>query len=59
MKLNWRCAAPFVVWLTIASIPHPAGLTANAWHYLALFTGGDRRLDPRADSARPQSAWSA
>ncbi len=37
MKLNIRCVAPFVVWLTIALIPHPAGLTANAWHYLALF----------------------
>jgi len=32
-----RRAAPLVVWLAIALIPHPTGLSTNAWNYLALF----------------------
>ena len=38
MRPFWRCAAPLVVWPAIALIPHPAGLSTNAWNYLALFT---------------------
>ena len=37
-KSIWKFAAPLVVWLTIALIPHPAGLSTNAWNYLGLFT---------------------
>jgi len=37
MRSFWRCAAPLVVWPAIALIPHPTGLSANAWQYLALF----------------------
>ena len=37
MKSAWRCAAPFVVWPAIAVLPHPAGLSTNAWNYLGLF----------------------
>jgi L-tartrate/succinate antiporter len=38
MKSAWTCAAPFVVWGVIAVLPHPAGLSNNAWNYLGLFT---------------------
>jgi len=37
MRSFWRCAAPLIVWPAIALIPHPTGLSANAWNYLALF----------------------
>jgi L-tartrate/succinate antiporter len=33
----WKSAVPLLVWLTSVVIPHPAGLTAAGWHYLALF----------------------
>ena len=33
----WKSALPLVVWLILILIPHPSGLTANAWSYLALF----------------------
>jgi citrate:succinate antiporter/L-tartrate/succinate antiporter len=33
----WRSVLPLLVWLTLVLIPHPAGLSANAWHYHALF----------------------
>ena len=33
----WKSAVPLIVWLVLALIPHPSGLTANAWHYHALF----------------------
>jgi L-tartrate/succinate antiporter len=38
MKSVRRCAAPFIVWLAIAILPRPAGLSDNAWNYLGLFT---------------------
>jgi L-tartrate/succinate antiporter len=34
----WRYAAPFFVWLLLLSVPHPSGLSVNAWRYVALFT---------------------
>ena len=37
MRFFWRCAAPLIVWPAIAFLPHPAGLSTAAWHYLALF----------------------
>jgi L-tartrate/succinate antiporter len=37
MRSIWRPAAPVVAWLAIALIPHPTALSADAWHYLALF----------------------
>ena len=37
MRSFWRFAAPLLVWLTIIVIPHPAGLSRNAWDYLGLF----------------------
>ncbi len=37
MKSACRCAAPLVVWPAIAMLPHPAGLSNNAWNYLGLF----------------------
>ena len=38
MTRVWRYAAPLVVWPAIALLPHPAGLSQNAWSYLGLFT---------------------
>ena len=38
MKSLWRCAVPLAVWAGIALIPHPSGLSGQAWNYLALFT---------------------
>jgi len=38
MKSSWRSAAPLLVWLGLLLVPHPGGLSANAWRYLALFT---------------------
>jgi L-tartrate/succinate antiporter len=38
MKSIWKLAAPLVVWPAIALVPHPAGLSNNAWNYLGLFT---------------------
>jgi anion transporter len=35
----WKSAVPLLVWLVLTLIPHPAGLSANAWHYHALFVG--------------------
>src|SRR5262245_13868842 len=37
MSSYWRWGAPIAVWLVLALFPHPAGLSANAWYYLALF----------------------
>jgi L-tartrate/succinate antiporter len=37
MKSFWKCAAPVAVWLAFGIVPHPTGLSANAWHYLGLF----------------------
>jgi anion transporter len=37
MSSTWRFAAPVLVWLAIVLIPHPAGLSCNAWEYLGLF----------------------
>ena len=39
MRSSWRFATPLVVWLAIVLIPHPAGLSSNAWNYLGLFAG--------------------
>ena len=39
MRSIWRSAVPLIVWVVLASAPHPAGLTAPAWRYLALFAG--------------------
>ncbi len=39
MRSSWRFVAPLVVWLAILLIPHPAGISRNAWHYLGLFAG--------------------
>ncbi len=39
MKASWRSLAPLVVWVVLASSPHPAGLTIAAWRYLGLFVG--------------------
>jgi anion transporter len=36
-KSIWRFAAPLLVWPAIAFLPHPAGLSNNAWNYLGLF----------------------
>jgi L-tartrate/succinate antiporter len=33
----WKWAIPLAVGLGLALVPHPAGLTAGAWDYLALF----------------------
>ena len=33
----WKSALPLIVWLILILIPHPSGLTANAWSYHALF----------------------
>jgi anion transporter len=38
MKPSWRSVAPLLVWLLLLLLPHPAGLSANAWRYFALFT---------------------
>ena len=35
----WRLVVPLVVWLLLASIPCPAGLTPAGWRYHALFVG--------------------
>src|SRR4051794_31834106 len=35
----WRLFVPLVVWLILASIPCPAGLTPAGWRYHALFVG--------------------
>jgi anion transporter len=35
----WKSALPLFVWLVLALTPHPAGLTAAAWQYHALFVG--------------------
>ena len=32
-----KSALPLLVWLMLILIPHPSGLTANAWSYHALF----------------------
>jgi L-tartrate/succinate antiporter len=32
-----RFAAPLLIWPAIAVLPHPAGLSSNAWNYLGLF----------------------
>ncbi len=37
MRPFWRCAAPLIVWLAIALIPHPSGLSTSAWNYFGLF----------------------
>jgi anion transporter len=37
MSSIWRSALPLLAWLVLALIPHPAGLTATAWQYQALF----------------------
>jgi anion transporter len=34
---KWRLAAPLLAWLALRSVPVPAGLDANAWHYFAVF----------------------
>ena len=39
MRSWWRFAVPLVVWLFLASIPCPAGLTPAGWRYHALFVG--------------------
>jgi L-tartrate/succinate antiporter len=39
MRSFWRSAAPLLTWILLALAPHPDGLTAAAWHYLALFIG--------------------
>jgi L-tartrate/succinate antiporter len=33
----WKSALPLLLWLILALIPHPRGLSANAWSYQALF----------------------
>jgi citrate:succinate antiporter/L-tartrate/succinate antiporter len=35
----WKSVLPLIVWLTLTLVPHPAGLTASAWRYHALFVG--------------------
>lgn len=35
----WRAAIPVVIALVLASLPAPAGLTAHAWLYFAIFAG--------------------
>jgi L-tartrate/succinate antiporter len=37
MRSFWRYAAPVAAWPAIALVPHPTGLSTNAWNYLALF----------------------
>lgn len=37
MKINWKMIAPLGIWLAIYLLPVPAGLSANQWHYFALF----------------------
>src|SRR5262249_60589758 len=37
MRSSWRLVAPLVVWLAIVVIPHPPGLSRNAWSYFGLF----------------------
>jgi L-tartrate/succinate antiporter len=39
MRSIWRSAVPPLVWGLLAVVPHPAGLGAAAWQYLALFAG--------------------
>lgn len=36
-RLRWRAVAPVVVGLALGLAPHPAGLGAPAWRYLAIF----------------------
>ena len=38
MKASWKALLPIVVGAIIWLLPIPAGLTADAWHYFALFT---------------------
>ena len=35
----WRLVVPLVLWLLLASIPCPVGLTPAGWRYHALFVG--------------------
>jgi L-tartrate/succinate antiporter len=37
-KSIWKFAAPLFIWPAIALLPHPAGLSNNAWNYFGLFT---------------------
>src|SRR4051812_41864613 len=37
MRSYWKSAVPFLVWISVGLSPHPGGLTAEGWHYLALF----------------------
>ena len=39
MRSSWRFASPLLIWLAIVLMPHPVGLSHNAWHYLGLFAG--------------------
>ena len=43
MKITWKTVAPLAIWLAIYLLPVPAGLTANQWHYFALFAAVIRR----------------
>ncbi|WP_300153999.1 anion permease [Solidesulfovibrio sp.] len=38
MKASWKAFLPIIVGAIIWFLPIPAGLTADAWHYFALFT---------------------
>jgi L-tartrate/succinate antiporter len=35
----WRALVPIAVTLTLALLPHPAGLAQHAWYYFAIFAG--------------------
>jgi L-tartrate/succinate antiporter len=37
LRSSWRFVVPLLVWVVFFLIPHPAGLSAGAWHYLGLF----------------------
>src|SRR4051812_32478796 len=37
MATAWKSAIPVLVGLSLTLTPHPAGLTADAWRYHALF----------------------
>lgn len=37
MTSYWRSAPPLIVWGVLTLTPHPPGLTAQAWHYHAVF----------------------
>jgi len=39
LRKYWKAIAPVLLWLALLLVPTPAGLSAEAWSYFALFAG--------------------